>query len=528
MRAFLALTALAWTAAITIEDAGKAAFASDGDDEKYGVFVWPKPHIAIYDRRTAFFSRVVFNDLSAVPPPELQRAFARYEALILTHPAAAAAGSNATLQVDVRTYDKEPTELNQWTLEMYAMQIDIAGSDIHVAVSSQNFVGALRALETLSQLTWFDFDARAYRMDGLPMKFQDSPRFRHRGVLVDTARHFLPLTEIYKLLDSFSYAKLNVMHWHMVDSQSFPVMFPRHPEMGSKGSYSPNERYDAEDLKAVVQYARDRGIRVMAELDTPGHAKSWCAGQPGICPRAIECPEPLDVSKEETFEVLGDLLDDVVDIFPDTFFHIGGDEVNYQCWNESVHITAWREERGMTLEDAYLYFVKRVQKLATDRGRTIVGWDEIWGNFGTELPKGTIIQNWRGINMTDIAEAEYSILYSNNGYYYLDHEWMFWTDAYTADPTEGVADQSLVIGGEGALWSERIDTSDLMATAWPRLGAIAERMWSDDAKTKDIDDAAARLAQFRCLLNRRGIEAAPLNNTEARAEPPRPASCYVQ
>uniref|UniRef100_A0A7S1UCH9 Beta-hexosaminidase n=1 Tax=Phaeomonas parva TaxID=124430 RepID=A0A7S1UCH9_9STRA len=490
--------------------------------------VWPKPRSAQIGQQTAYFATVQFRDTSPNQTPELHRAFKRYEALILTHPAEAATGSKGTLYVEVHSFSAG--QMNVAMHEAYQMSVDndAVGKDTKVLVKAQTFIGALRALETLSQLTRFDFDKRAYRMDGLPMAFDDGPRFQHRGALIDTARHFLPLSSIYAVLDSLSYAKMNVLHWHMVDSQSFPVSFPSHAELAREGAFSPSELYDVEDLKSVVAYARDRGIRVMAELDSPMHTASWCGGQPGICPDPEACPEPLDVSKEETFKVIGDLFDDIRGIFPDGMLHIGGDEVKMDCWNQSASITAWRDEKGFSLDDAYHYFTNRVIAMAMERGYTVVGWDEMWKHFGTTLPRSTVIQNWNMGNQTDVTNAGYRVLYTSFWHWYLDHTDTTWQDAYAANPAEGVANGVKVLGGEGALWGEYVDASDLMATLWPRLGAIAERLWSVDGATRDLDDAEQRLADFRCLLNRRGIPAAPLNNSIAREEPPGPGDCAGQ
>ena len=177
------------------------------------------------------------------------------------------------------------------------LQLDIPGdaSDASATLSASTVYGALRGLETLSQLVSFDFDTRAYEISGAPWAIKDAPRFQHRGLMVDTARHFLPLATLRRAVDSMAYAKLNVLHWHMVDTQSFPFEVAAAPELWTEGAFSAGERYLQEDVSALVEYARARGIRVVVEFDVPGHAASWCKGRPDVCPASPTCLEPLNV-----------------------------------------------------------------------------------------------------------------------------------------------------------------------------------------------------------------------------------------
>ena len=134
--------------------------------------------------------------------------------------------------------------------------------------------GALRALETFSQLVTFDFDRGAYVVPGVPWRIHDAPRFAHRGLMIDTARHYQPLASIRKVVDSLPYAKLNVLHWHMVDTQSFPFEVKSHPKLWT-AAYAPSQRYTQADVASIVEYARLRGVRAIVEFDMPGHAQSW-------------------------------------------------------------------------------------------------------------------------------------------------------------------------------------------------------------------------------------------------------------
>ena len=143
--------------------------------------------------------------------------------------------------------------------------------------------GILRGLETLSQMILFDFENESYVLKNAPWNIIDAPRFPHRGLMIDTSRHFLPLYHIRRVIDSIAYAKMNVLHWHMGDNPSFPLQIQSHPTLWN-GSFSSQERYLQSDIAQVVEYARDRGVRVMLEIDVPGHGKSWCKGLTATMP----------------------------------------------------------------------------------------------------------------------------------------------------------------------------------------------------------------------------------------------------
>jgi len=353
---------------------------------------------------------------------------------------------------------------------------------------------------------------------------------------VDTARHFQPVQSLLNLIDSLPYAKINVVHWHLPDSQSFPFDSPTRP-LFSKGAYSAQERYTTEDVAQVIEYARQRAVRVMAEIDTPGHAASRCAGYPDVCPSAT-CLEPLNPAVDITWSVMTDLWQDITGgkrgagLFYDNMFHLGGDEVDTSCWTSTPSIVQWMNSQGLTADETYEYFVNRSQSIARGMGRDVVGWEEIWDHFGTELDKSTIIHQWLpGSTIAENATASgYRVLWSTDGAWYLDGLSVTWETMYTQEPCTGISDSvcaQYLLGGGGEMWGETVDTSDLQNTIWPRLGAIAERLWSPK-EIRDTNAATSRYASFRCLLNRRGVAAAPYNNPIARSAPPGPGGCYNQ
>lgn len=175
--------------------------------------------------------------------------------------------------------------------------------------------------------------------------------------------------------------------------------------------------------------------------------------------------------------------------------------------------------------------MKNVQTIGRSKNRQIVGWEEIWDNFGTALDISTIIHQWLpgSTIASNVTSHGYRLIFSTDGEWYLDGLTVTWEQMYTVEPCDGVETENeyLVLGGEGCMWGETVDTSDILQTVWPRLGAIAERLWSP-REYNSTTDAAPRMQSFRCLLNRRGISAAPVDNANARTAPPNPGSCFVQ
>jgi hexosaminidase len=291
-----------------------------------------------------------------------------------------------------------------------------------------------------------------------------------------------------------------------------------------------------EDISDVVEYARQRGIRVVVEFDIPGHAQSWCVGYPEVCPSA-ECTTPLDVSAPHTYELMNSVFAEATGnvsgggLFPDNYFHVGGDEVNTTCWSSTPHIASWLASKNLTAEQGYLYIVEQAHGMVHAQGRQPINWEEVFNHFGSALDPSTIIQIWLDhATLARVVAAGYrGILSNSDGWYLAARLDVPWQSFYLNEPFENITDptqQSLVLGGEVCEWGETVDTSDLFNTVWPRSAAAAERLWSP-ADLIDLDAALIRLERFRCLLNSRGIDSAPVQ-VHARQPPDTPGSCYVQ
>ena len=483
--------------------------------------IWPLPQSYSNGTGVVTVSPAMKFVAAGTPSADLTAAFARYEALILTHRVSSTEGI-ASVSVTVSN-DSEDLQLG--VDESYTL--DVTMTDIRVTAKTQ--FGAYYALETLSQMVVFDFDSETYQIRSAPWKVVDAPRFAHREVLVDTSRHYQPMAELKRIITSLPYAKINTFHWHLVDQQSFPYMSPSYPKL-VMGAYSAQERYTQNDVADIVEYARARGVRVVIEVDTPGHAASWCKGYPEVCP-SPSCTMPLNPTTNATFDLIEGLFKDLAAVAHDNHMHIGGDEVNTKCWTSTPAVADWMAAKNWTADQTYAYFSGRVSDIVFGLGKSVTGWEELWNHFGTKLDKRTIIQQWLpGSTIVQNATAAgYRVIWSTDRVWYLDGLSVTWEAMYAAEPCAllNSTQCALVMGGGGEMWGETVDASDIEQTVWPRLGAVAERLWS--ARTQ-VDTAAAtpRMQYFRCLLNQRGIAAAPSKNAHARSAPPGTGSCYSQ
>ena len=492
-------------------------------------FIWPLPKEYKLGDKTVTVDAYHFRFSTPAQSNELISAFQRYYDLIFDRKSEIVAEGVRNVRV---TVEVDKAELQLGVDESYTLEIPEDGSDI--LITAPNAFGAMHGLETLSQLIVFDSETLTYVIKNAPWVINDAPRFPHRGILMDTARHFESLPSIKKLIDSMTYAKLNTLHWHISDSQSIPAQSLSFPKWW-EGSYTPMERYSVMDIEEIVEYARMRGIRVVPEMDVPGHEASWCTGYPEVCP-SESCLEPLDPTSEQTWALIQGVLDEWSGkeqgkgIFFDNYIHMGGDEVDTSCWKNTQHIIDWMKANNFTDHDTYKYFVEKVHKIVMDNQRNGIFWEEVWLNFGTNLDKNTIIQTWLNKQtMKDIVSHGYRVIISDP-HTYLDHLDETWKALYNDEPfefTDDPEEQKLVLGGEACMWAETVDVSDLYNTVWPRAGAFAERYWSP-REVNDVEAAHDRIRHFRCLLNRRGIPAAPVDNARGRSAPPNPGSCYYQ
>ena len=378
--------------------------------------------------------------------------------------------------------------------ESYELTVTDSGAKL----TAPTTLGVLRGLQTFLQLiaiTPTGFAAPA-------VTIKDSPRFPWRGTLIDVSRHFIPIDVLKRNLDGLAAVKMNVLHWHLSDDQGFRVeskVFPKLTGAGSDGMF-----YTQDEIREFIAYAHDRGIRVVPEFDIPGHSRSWFLGYPelssGSGPYTLEGGGPgyidpiMDPTQESTYKFLEKFIAEMARLFPDAYFHIGGDEVDGKQWDANPKIQAFIHAHGMkNNQDLQAYFNQRLQKIVARNHKTMVGWDEI---LHPDLPKTIIVQSWRGQkSLAEAAKQGYSGLLSNG--YYLD---LMWPAArhYAVDPMADAAatltpeEKSRILGGESCQWAEWVTPENIDSHIWPRNAAIAERLWSPQNVT-DVPSMYARM-----------------------------------
>lgn len=397
--------------------------------------------------------------------------------------------------------------------------------------------GLIRGLETLSQLI-FEIDLKSSSFGIRAVIIDDGPRFKFRGYMLDTARHYISLNNIYTTLDAMAFNKLNVFHWHIVDDQSFPYVSSFHPELSQKSSFRPNMIYTQADIRAIINYAADRGIRVLPEFDSPGHTYSM-RHLPDFLTECYntETKEPsgdygpVNPIKLDNYKIMAKFIKEFKQLFPDSYFHAGGDEVDYDCWKSNPEITQWLIDRNMTgnykqLQNTY---IRKIYDFLAYYNRTMLVWQEVFDD-GAQLPQDAIIHIWkyrgeRAAYMEElkrVVSAGYRAILSSCWYLnYIDYG-QDWVKLYQCDPRveqtkingrnklSPLVKQELVLGGEICMWSEFVDDTNVITRSWPRASAAAERLWSPGSKT-NVNDFLHRLEQMRCRLLRRGVQAEPVN-----------------
>ncbi|OBS76984.1 hypothetical protein A6R68_16558 [Neotoma lepida] len=314
----------------------------------------------------------------------------------------------------------------------------------------------------------------------------DTPRFPHRGILIDTSRHYLPMKIILKTLDAMAFNKFNVLHWHIVDDQSFPYQSTTFPELSNKGSYSLSHVYTPSDVRKVLEYARFRGIRVIPEFDTPGHTESWGKGK--------EASNP--------------------------------------------NIQNFMEKKGFGNDFTRLesFYMKKILDIITSLKKRSIVWEEVF-NDNVELQPGTVVEVWKGRDylqkLKEVTSSGFPAILSAPWYLDIISYGQDWRGYYMVDPLKfdggcgkvpwddlemklnslplnhvnagSELEKQLVIGGEACLWGEYVDGTNFIPRLWPRASAVGERLWSPENVT-DLRDAYNRLAAHRCRMVSGGIK----------------------
>ncbi|XP_050234172.1 beta-hexosaminidase 2 [Mercurialis annua] len=531
--------------------------------------IWPKPRLLKWNNPpTATLISPAFT-VTSPDHPNLTPAVNRYLHQILTEHYTPLSGISSNistaspkLQTLTITVADLTAPLHHGVNELYTIKIPNNSSTASLA--AETVWGAMRGLETFSQLVWGKPSRVA---SGLYVK--DWPMFGHRGVMLDTSRNYYPIVDLKRTISAMSGNKLNVFHWHITDSHSFPMVFRSEPGLADKGSYGNDMQYSINDVADLVKFGLDHGVRVLPEIDAPAHTGSWAGAHPDIvtCANMFWLPagsdwadrlasEPgtgqLNPLNPKTYQVLKNIIADAVSMFPEPYYHAGGDEIVPGCWKVDPDIRSYLSNNG-TLSQLLEKFVESTLPYIVSLNRTVVYWEDILLDAEVKVdasllpPEHTILQTWNnGPNNTKlIVSAGYRAIVSSSEFYYLDcghgdflgndsqydpiptardnttngGSWCgpfkTWQTIYNYDITYGLSEKEaeLVLGGEVALWSEQTDAAVLDVRLWPRTSAMAESLWSgnrDETGKKRSAEATDRLTEWRYRMVRRGIAAEPI------------------
>jgi hexosaminidase len=462
--------------------------------------------------------------------PLVEAALARFQRDLDRLVGASLGGPGPPLRVGCVVHDAGAMTLE--TREGY--RLDVAASGVDIEADGE--IGVLRALATLRQLVSVDKGAAVVAA----IRIDDAPRFAWRGVMIDTARHFISVATLKRQIDAMELAKLNVLHLHLSDNEAFRVESRRLPKLTSVASHG--QFYTQAEIRDLVRYAAERGVRVVPEIDLPGHSLALLSAYPELAAKPLDPKDPLVTAKaalnpasKKTDAFVEALLGEMSGLFPDAYFHVGGDEVAAIAWEGVPEIEAFKAQHGLkSSAELQAYFHARVRKILIARRKTMIGWDEL---AEMPIPSDVVVQAWRSSNPVSTATARGNRVIVSAGYYL---DLLRPAEAYYAiDPVDPVAystmtpqemalakkipaaapfvsdgllakplppltpgQEKLVLGGEAPLWSELVSDEMLDGRLWPRAAVVGERLWSP-ASFRDPDDMLRRLAvateEFRAL-----------------------------
>ena len=412
----------------------------------------------------------------------------------------------------------------------------------NIVVESGSAKGAFYAVQSLRQMLPVSLEKEVLNISAIKIPavtIKDQPRFKWRGMMLDSSRHFSEVRDIKKLIDLMALYKMNTFHWHLTDDQGWRLAIEKYPLLTEKGAYrkdtllSHNRTlrkksanwagkhygnfYSKDEAKDIVKYAADRFITIIPEIDMPGHAVAavhaypWlsCEGTPkDVWTRWGISDDIYCVGKESTFKFVEDVLTEVMDIFPSKIIHIGGDEAKKNKWKKCQLCQKRIKDNNLKNEhELQSYFIKRVNKFVKSKGREIIGWDEI---LEGGLAPGAMVMSWRGMNPgIKAAKMGHKVVMSPGSHCYFDHYQSknhkqeplaiggFTTVAkvYQFNPTAGLnkEEAKLIKGGQANVWHEYIrDQKHREYMIFPRLLALSETVWTPIEK-KNYNNFTKRL-----------------------------------
>ena len=384
--------------------------------------------------------------------------------------------------------------------------------------------GAFYAFQTIRQLVLQNGDNDIRIPD---VEIKDRPEFQWRGLMLDCSRTFLPLEYLKKQINVMSLYKMNILHLHLTDDQGWRVEILQYPELTSKCAdydekYTDQKGgfYTQDELRELVSYAAARHITIVPEIEMPGHSSEVFAAYPGLSCTGEKSEifpffsgpgitaDILCAGKEEVFEFLENVIDEIIEIFPSEYIHVGGDEAPKTRWEQCPDCQRRMKENGLTDEhELQSYFISRMTEYIHSKGRKVIGWDEI---LEGGLAEGAAVMSWRGIKGgISAAEMGHKVVMSPTSHCYIDysHSTTSVEQIYSFDPIpdelEGYQEE-LILGGQANMWTHiDRDPVSMDRQIWPRTIALAEALWSDE-DDKDWKDFSIRMKSHYPLLDSLG------------------------
>lgn len=446
--------------------------------------------------------------------------------------------------------------------EGYRLSVTKTGIVIRANEAAGLFYGAQTLLQLFPKEIMGSYIAHNVKWVSPYVQITDYPRFKWRGLMFDVARHFFTKAEVEQYIDNMVKYKFNLLHMHLTDDEGWRIEIKSLPRLTTVGAYNvkkvgyfgtfsppaPDEPrtyggfYTQDDIREIVQYAKERFVNILPEIDVPGHSLAAVVAYPELSCTAgadkyqvrsgenfmefgkdgikAKIDNTLCPANEKVYDFLDKVLTEVAQLFPFGYIHMGGDECAKNFWEKSPEIAALMQKEGLkTQEEVQAYFEKRVEKIVESKGKKFLGWDEI---LEGGLAPDAIVMSWRGMKGgIEAAKMGHEVVMSPTTYAYLDYmngdpvieprvyEILRLTKAYEFDPAPDSVNSKLIIGGQANLWTEQVyNVRHLEYMTWPRAFAIAEAVWSQKSR-RNFDDFASRTEKHFGRLDEENIKYAP-------------------
>lgn len=412
-------------------------------------------------------------------------------------------------------------QISDWSADLQhgvdeSYTLTVASNSSTVEITAKTVWGALHAFVTFQQIVIFDGGSGLIVEQ--PVVIKDYPKYAYRGVMIDSGRNFISVKKFFEQIDGLALSKLNVLHWHITDTQSWPIQINEYPE-ATKDAYSPREIYSPNDVQTIVSYARSHGVRVIPEVDMPGHSasgwkqidkdivtceNSWWSNDEWPLHTAVQ-PNPgqLDVLNPKTYQVVEKVYSELSHRFADDFFHVGGDELQTGCFNFSKPIRDWfAADLSRTYFDLAQYWLDHALPIFTSttntgkKNRRIVMWEDVFISADAaakNVSRDIILQSWNNglTNIANLTAAGFDVIVSSSDFLYLDCGFGGYVTNdprynVQANPDPTAATPSFNYGGIGGSWCAPYKT-------WQRIYDYDFTTNLTDAQAKHVIGAAAPL-----------------------------------